>query len=428
MAHSNLGLQVAYSMGMFFSFLEFFVPVFSGWWGDAKLGRFKGIVWGTLISVIAYVIMIPGAAPALLVDGKGVAPFMVSAVLLSIGAGFIRPLVIPLLLDQLEHQRPYTKTLESGEKVLVCPEITIQRILIIYFGGINVGAQLAIATPFAEKYAGYWVAYLIAGTVFATLLPLLILMNKRLIKKPAAGSEMYQFFKIIGAAIKGNKGKLWGKGYWEAARPATLAAAGRTVTWTDKSVADVYRTLEACQVFLYFPLQALNTSNQPLVSNQAAAMTSAGVPNDLMTNFNCLIIIVLPPIFSHGFYPFLERRNIRFGCIDRITFGCILAAISGATGAIVQWRVYETSPCGYQASECPDVSPISIWWQVPTFFLSAVSDMFVHVTGYELAYSRAPPNMKAVVMAMYLLINAVFITLGASYIPLIKDPYLIVSL
>ena len=54
--------------------------------------------------------------------------------------------------------------------------------------------------------------------------------------------------------------------------------------------------------------------------------------------------------------------------------------------------------------------------------------MFVHVTGYELAYSRAPPNMKAVVMAMYLLINAVFITLGASYIPLIKDPYLIVSL
>ena len=52
----------------------------------------------------------------------------------------------------------------------------------------------------------------------------------------------------------------------------------------------------------------------------------------------------------------------------------------------------------------------------------------MNVTGYELAYARAPPNMKSLVMAMFLVTNAIFITLASWIIPLVKDPNLIVSL
>jgi hypothetical protein len=34
-------------------------------------------------------------------------------------------------------------------------------------------------------------------------------------------------------------------------------------------------------------------------------------------------------------------------------------------GTIVQWKVYKLSPCGYYASTCDTVAPISIWWQAP---------------------------------------------------------------
>lgn len=416
-------------MSILFTFLSYTIPIFGAWLADAKIGRFKGILLGVLIGGISHVIMIGGAAPSLLKAGKGVAPFLISFILLAIGAGIFKPLVAPTLLDQYDHQKPYTKTLPSGEKVVVDPETTIQRILLIFYAFINVGAFFAIATTYTEKYLGFWLAFLLPGIVYFLLPLLLFFMNKRLVKKPVVGSELTQFFKIIGAAIKGNGWKLWGKGYWDVVRPAQLAEKGITATWSDKAVTDVYRTLEACQIFCYFPLWFLNDGGIGATqSNQGAAMSTDGVPNDLLSHFNPLTIIVVSFIFSHGLYPLLAKYNIKFGRISRITTGFILAAISGGIGAIVQWRVYTLSPCGYQASSCDGVANITIWWQLPNVMLGAISELFVNVTGYELAYARAPPNMRSVVVALFLFNTALSQALAELLIPAIKDPHLIVSL
>jgi dipeptide/tripeptide permease len=131
-------------MTILFTFLSYTVPIFGAWLADAKTGRFKGIVIGALIGGLAHIIMIGGAAPAVLKAGNGVAPFLISFILLAMGAGIFKPLVAPILLDQYEHQQPYTKTLKSGEKVIIDPETTIQRILLIFYGFINVGAFFAV--------------------------------------------------------------------------------------------------------------------------------------------------------------------------------------------------------------------------------------------------------------------------------------------
>jgi dipeptide/tripeptide permease len=157
-------------------------------------------------------------------------------------------------------------------------------------------------------------------------------------------------------------------------------------------------------------------------------MTTNGAPNDLLNNFNPLTIIVVIPILSYGVYPFLRKRNIQFGRINRITFGFILATISGVIGAIVQWRVYETSPCGYYASSCSigsGVSPLSIWWQIPNVALGAISECFANVTAYEIAYARSPKGMKAVVMSMFLFNTALAAALGEVLTPVTVDPHLI---
>ncbi|KAH0524504.1 hypothetical protein TsFJ059_007006 [Trichoderma semiorbis] len=370
--------------------------------------------------------MIGGAAPSLLKAGKGLAPFIVSFFTLAIGAGIFKPNVAPTVIDQYTNQRQVIKVLKTGEKVIIDPERTIQRVMLIFYAMINVGAFFAIATTYTEKYVGFWLSFLLPGIVYFLLPFLLLAVYKRLVVKKPNGSELTNFFKIVWAGLRYNKFQVWKKDFWTVATPTKLAERGIQVTWTDRSVLDVQRTFEACVVFLYFPIYNINDGGVGAVqSNQGASMTNNGAPTDLLGNFNPLVIIALAPVLSYGLYPLLAKYGIKFGPIRRMTFGFMLAAISGAIGAIVQWRVYETSPCGYQASTCDDVSPINIWWQIPNVALGAISELFCNVTAYEMAYARSPPHLKSVVMSLFLFTTALSSALGEILIPAIVDPHLI---
>jgi dipeptide/tripeptide permease len=162
-----------------------------------------------------------------------------------------------------------------------------------------------------------------------------------------------------------------------------------------------------------------------VASNQAAAMTTNGAPNDLLGNFNPLTIIITTPFMGYVLYPLLNRYKIKFGRISRITCGFIIAALSSTFGAIIQWRVYKTSPCGYQASTCDGVSPLSVWWQVPIMVFAAWGECFCAVTSYELAYARAPPSMRGLLTAIFLFMNGLASAMGEILIPATKDPWLI---
>lgn len=132
--------------------MAYVIPIFGAWLADTKLGRYKAIVWGVLIGGVAHVIMIGGAAPAVLKAGNGIAPFMISFFLLAIGAGIFKPCVTPTVIDQYTHQREYVKTLKSGEKVIVDPETTINRIMMIFYSCVNVGAFFAIGMSYTPYY------------------------------------------------------------------------------------------------------------------------------------------------------------------------------------------------------------------------------------------------------------------------------------
>ena len=140
------------------------------------------------------------------------------------------------------------------------PESTVQRIMLIFYGLINVGAFFALATTYCEKDVGYWLAFLTPEILYFLLPILLIILNKSIIKKAPDGSAITNVIRITGVAIKQNNYKLWGKGYFEKAKPSALAAKGITtfrgkpIPWTDKMVDDTKRTYAACTIFLYFPI------------------------------------------------------------------------------------------------------------------------------------------------------------------------------
>lgn len=197
--------------------------------------------------------MVCGAIPSVLQAGtaNAEAPFFLSFFLLAIGAGIFKPNIAPTILDQYRHQKAYTKVLPSGEKVVVDPESTVQRIMLIFYALINIGAFFAIATTYSEKYVGYWLAFLTPGIIYFMLPFLLWFLNNKLVKYPPDGTVLNNVAKILWMAIKGNKGNFFKKGFWDAAKPSYLRERGITtfrgkpLTWNDKSVDDVRRTMVA---------------------------------------------------------------------------------------------------------------------------------------------------------------------------------------
>lgn len=339
------------------------------------------------------------------------------------------------MLDQYQDQQGYIKTLKSGEKVIVDPEATITRITQIFYCFVNIGGMFAIATVYAEKKVGFWLAFLLPGIVYFSLPLLLIMYRKRIVRVNSKGSEVAEVFRIVHVALKRSKGKIWAPGFWNRAKPSVLAQEGwtrvdgRDITWTDKLVEDVRRTMHACVLFLFFPVWYLTDGGIGVVAtSQASSMTKKGAPNDLFKNFNPITIIVFSPFLSYVIYPALRRWKLMPGRVTRITFGFTLSAISNIIGAVIQWYVYKTSSCGKYATHCnigSGVSPLSVWAQVPVYVLGAMSECFCQITAYEIAYARSPKHMKAIVMSLYLFTNAISSLLGMALSPAIKDPYLV---
>ncbi|CAG8981256.1 hypothetical protein HYALB_00003854 [Hymenoscyphus albidus] len=426
------GTVIASAMTDGFTMLAYGLPIFGGWLADAKLGRFKTICLGVFVCGVSHIIMVISAVPSVIQQGKAIGPFALSLYMLAIGAALFKANIAPTVLDQNPHTKPHVVTKKNGSKVIVDPEATSESIMLWFYLLVNVGGFFGVATSYLAKYVGFWSSYLLPCIVYLMLPPLLYYVNFRLIKFPAGGSALGNFCKVNILALRKAGIRGFGrKGFFERAKPSVLAASGdnRVVTWDDRFVEDVRRTMSACAIFLFFPIQQINDGGLGAAANaQSAALTTNGTPNDLLENLNPLAIIILIPIMNHGIYPLLRKMGIRFGPIARMTFGFVVAAVGASSYAVIQHFIYKTSPCGKYASDCEigsGVSSLSVWlYGIPTI-TTACSEIFINVTAYGIAYSRAPQNMKGFVMALSLFMQAITTAISLATANAIQDPYLV---
>jgi POT family proton-dependent oligopeptide transporter len=96
--------------------------------------------------------------PSVIKGGHAVVPFVLGLVSLAFASGFIKPTIAPMIADQSTVKRAYVQTLPSGERVIVDPNATIERMLLLYYWVSNLGDFFSIATSYAEKLVGFWVA------------------------------------------------------------------------------------------------------------------------------------------------------------------------------------------------------------------------------------------------------------------------------
>lgn len=428
----GLGTVIANAISQSFSMLAYALPIFFGYLADSRTGRFKLIFWGVFVFGIAHVLLVVAGARSLLANGNAKIPFFLGVYILAIGAAMFKPNVSPLLLDQITNTVPRVIVTKKGERVIEDPEATTERVMLWFYLMINIGGFMGVATAYSAKYIGYWLAFLIPLILYLPLPLLLWFLKSRLILHPPAGSDLPKFFRVIALTFRrGGILRIGRHGFWDVAKPSNIAAAGLNIKtdWNDDFVEDVRRTFQATGIFCFFPIQYLNDNGIGSAASYLSTMlTTNGVPNDVISNFNSLSIIGCAPILNYGLYPLLRKLGVHYGPVARMTTGLGMAAIGGVGYTVLNYYAYQQSPCGhYGSSDCTigtGVAPITIWWMAIPYAVGGISELFVNVPAYGIAYSRAPVNMRSVVSGINLFNTAVSYAIGLACSSVITDPYL----
>ncbi|KAK5996913.1 putative peptide transporter ptr2 [Cladobotryum mycophilum] len=432
----GMGTQAAQGISLFNQFFAYIMPLLGAWIADARMGRFWTLHLAIGISTIAHVILVASSAPGVIVKkDSAFAAFIIGLITLCVGTGFFKANVSPLLAEQNEDTRMRVETLPSGERVIIDPAVTNTRIFLYFYLCINIGSLSGqIGMVYVEKYVGFWAAFLIPTGMFLISPFVLWSQKKNYRLTPPTGSLLEKFLKMFWYVRKQSKG--WTMN-WDHARPSRVAIDMRPawMTYDDAWVDEVRRGLMACKVFLFLPIFFLSYNQMTgNLTIQAGTLQRHGVPNDVIQNLNPISIVIMIPIIDYLLYPFLRKIGIAFTPIKRMTTGFMLAAMSMIASAVMQHYIYQKSPCGDHANgtvmvdgkeQACDPAPINVWAQCLPYILIGLAEIFANVTSYEYAYSKAPENMKSLVMSINLFMSAISAAIGEAFTPLSVDPLLV---
>lgn len=220
-------------------------PILGAIIADQYLGKYKTILVFCAFYWIGLVVLWTTALPVAHAAGASKAGYIVAIVIIGLGTGGIKSNIAPLIADQYQRRVMALKTEKDGERVVIDPAVTYQRIYMVFYWCINLGALSLMATPFMEKYKGFWTAYLMCFCMFNIGIVILIARRKSYIDRPPQGQIITDSFKAIGMMIAARN--------TDAAKASWRQAHGKTgaVPWDDHFVEELKRALRACKVFVF---------------------------------------------------------------------------------------------------------------------------------------------------------------------------------
>ncbi|KAF5366602.1 hypothetical protein D9758_008970 [Tetrapyrgos nigripes] len=428
------GLQTTNGLTTFYQFWAYVTPILGGYIADTYWGRYNTICFAIAVAFIGHIVLIAASVPGVIEHSNNSLGCLVIGMLVTgLGTGLFKANISTLIAEQYKRDKLFVVTTKDGERVIVDPVYTVSRMYMYFYLFINLGSLIGrLSMTYSEKYVGFYLAFTLPTVIFL-ICPIVMWAGRNNYNRtPPTGSIVATVFRLLKFAAKGrwtaNPIQLYknfrADDFWENAKPSKQKPGQRPswMTFDDHWVDEVRRGIKACSVFI--GLSYGQTSN---ITSQAATMSLHGAPNDVLSNLDPLALIIFIPIFDLIIYPFLARRGIRFTALKKITAGFITGAAAMVWAAVVQHYIYKTSPCGKFANavDCDAVSPLNVWIQSGSYILIAFSEIFASITGLEYAFTKAPKNMRSLVMALFLLTNAFGAALLEAFLPLLDDPLVV---
>lgn len=251
----GLGQSTATALTNGFQFWCYVTPVFGAIVADQYLGKYATIKWFSVVYMLGIAILFVTSLPWSLERGAAGPGLVVAMAVIGLGTGGIKSNVSPLIAEQVRATEPWVKTLGNGKRVVVDPQVTMQRCFALFYMCINLGSISAIATTLLESRVGFWSAYLLPLVMFGIGFTVLVRGKKAYVIKPPQGGVIGHCFRALYIAVR--------HGFnLDAARPSSclVGAARHKISWDDKFIDELKTALVACKVFLFFPIYWLTFS------------------------------------------------------------------------------------------------------------------------------------------------------------------------
>ncbi len=159
-----MGQRASTGITTFNQFWQYFMPLLGAYIADQYWGRYKTISIALGIDILGHLLLIISAIPPVITkpSGNSLACLIIGILVIGFGTGGFKPNISPLIVEQLNLEHMIVKTLKTGERVIVDPAITINRVYNWFYLFINIGALIGQLTMvYAEKYVGFYLAFLL---------------------------------------------------------------------------------------------------------------------------------------------------------------------------------------------------------------------------------------------------------------------------
>uniref|UniRef100_A0A8C1JYE8 Solute carrier family 15 member 1b n=1 Tax=Cyprinus carpio TaxID=7962 RepID=A0A8C1JYE8_CYPCA len=432
--------------------LCYLTPILGAIIADSWLGKFKTIVYLSIVYTIGQVIMAISAIHDITDTNRDGTPdnmtfhtamSMLGLMLIALGTGGIKPCVAAFGGDQFEeHQEKQRSTFFS-----------------IFYLSINAGSLLStLITPILRaqecgiysKQSCFPLAFGVPAALMVVALIVFIAGHSMYIMESPKGNILLRVMKCIGFAIKNRFNH----------RSQQHPKREHWMDWAEEKydkllIAQVKMVLKV--LFLYIPLPmfwALFDQQGSRWTLQATTMDGNFgafiIQPDQMQIVNPILIVIMVPIMDSAVYPLIKKCHINFTPLRRMTVGMLLAALAFVAAALLQIQIDQTMPNfpsssqiqvkflnlentsvpvevegqepfavpGFDVSSNNDTSNLNtiqdiepngihMAWQVIQYFLMTCGEVVFSVTGLDFSYAQAPSNMKSVLQAGWLLTVAV---------------------
>uniref|UniRef100_UPI0037E729A5 solute carrier family 15 member 1 n=1 Tax=Semicossyphus pulcher TaxID=241346 RepID=UPI0037E729A5 len=333
--------------------LCYLTPILGAIVADSWLGKFKTIIYLSIVYAIGQVTMAVSAIHDITDTNRDGTPdnmtfhvvmSMVGLFLIALGTGGIKPCVAAFGGDQFgDHQERQRRTFFS-----------------VFYLCINGGSLLStIITPILRaqecgiysQQKCYSLAFGVPAALMMVALVVFIVGSGMYYKAEPQGNIMLDVCKCIGFAIK-NRYRHRGQQY---------PKRQHWMDWAEEKyekllIAQIKMVLKV--LFLYIPLPMFWTLFDQKGSRWTLQATNMDgnfgllvIQPDQMQTVNPILILTLVPIMDSLIYPLIKKCGLNFTSLKRMTVGMLMAAIAFVCAALVQIQIDYTLPTFPSASQ-----------------------------------------------------------------------------
>lgn len=452
----NLSNEDAINQFYLWNGFVYVTPLIGGYVADTCLGRYKTILLFSVFYLVGLCLFVFGTIPGAI----NMAVIFTAMYLIAFAAGGIKPNVSTMGADQFDNKYAQDKK-EAGQ-------FFSYFYWSINLGALCAYTLIAYICQYGLPFAGgeswgFFIGYSIPTVMMTVGIVIFVSGSARYKKQPPHGSMISIACGIFYEGV--TLPKLSGQSHW--LDKASKEHGGSYESCDVEGMKYIWKIVPYLLVMI--PFWGIYGQTKTAFQIQGCQMNldlnGFQLPVSAMNIFNNIAILSLVPFLDQVIYPYLKDRGYVPGMLPKIGFGFILAMCAMLLAALIEvYRLKEApeagdyysesardniSPCRdidnfdpykYQSwlagdeddepSNCylicddvdennivplsciscddiPQMSNISIFWQIPQFVFIGVSEIFASITSLEFFYSQAPSQMRSVSQAANLFTNAV---------------------